>query len=400
MMGMSGKPAILGGKPTFKDIVPIVKPPIKAFIRSALTDFEEILESRMITNFEYVRKLETSITKFIGVNHCVATASCTSGLMLALQALDIKDGEALIPSFTFPATAHAVHWNRLKITLVDCDPKTFNMDIEDLRERITKKSKVVIPVHIFGNPYDTEPITEIAEDHALRVVYDAAHAFGAKHSGVYVGRFGDAEVFSGSPTKAFTTVEGGLVTTNNAAIAKKIEIGRNYGHRGDYNCEMPGLSARMSELHAALGLNLLPQVASDIKKRNEIAGQYEKGLGKLPGIKFQKITANSTSTYKDFGILVESEFGLSRDKLASSLGKENVMTRKYFYPPIHMQDCYPYLRPYGKTLPNTNTIANNILCLPMFSELEHEQVDKIVGAIIRIHEHAEEIKSAVRREAS
>jgi dTDP-4-amino-4,6-dideoxygalactose transaminase len=213
-----------------------------------------------------------------------------------------------------------------------------------------------------------------------------------------VGRFGDAEVFSGSPTKAFTTVEGGLVTTNNEEIAKKVEIGRNYGHHGDYNCEIFGLSARMSELHAALGLNLLPYTASGIERRNEIAKKYREGLGKLPGVRFQKITAGSLSAYKDFAILIdESQFGLHRDQLAVCLEKENIMTKKYFYPPIHMQDCYPELKASREDFPNTSLIAHTILCLPIFSRLTNEQVSRIIGAIIRIHNYADEIKYSMTR---
>jgi len=392
---MSEKPAVLGGKPVFDNVVPIVRPPLKAIIERTLLDYRKILESRMITNFEFVQKLEEAAANYIGVKYCVATASCTSALMLAIQALDIKDGEALIPSFTFPATAHAVRWNNLRIKLVDCDPETFNISAEDLREKATGKSSVIVPVHVFGNPCDTEAISEVAENNRLKVIYDAAHGFGAEHNGVPIGRFGDAEVFSGSPTKAFTTVEGGVVATNDPEIADKVRIGRNYGHRGDYNCLMPGLSARMSELHAALGLNLLPQVASDVEKRNSIARRYMKALSELPGIRFQKITAYSNSTYKDFGILIsEKKFGLNRDQLATALEKENIMTRKYFYPPLHMQKCYPELNEDDEAFPNTSYVAKNVLCLPMFSELNDEQVDAIVEAVSKIHQHAEAVQRA------
>lgn len=396
---MSEKPAVLGGKPAFKETVPIVKPPIKAIIERTLLDYRQILESGMLTNFDYVQRLEKAVANYIGVNYCVATANCTSALMLAIQALKVKDSEALIPSFTFPATAHVACWNNLKIKLVDCDIKTFNISIEDLQEKVTKKSKIIVPVHVFGNPCDTKAIDEIAEDNGLKAIYDAAHAFGSKQNGVPVGRFGDAEVFSGSPTKAFTTVEGGLVTTNNKEIARKVSIGRNYGHHGDYNCEIAGLSARMSELHAALGVNLLPFVASNVKKRNNIAERYKEGLSRLPGIDFQEITANSTSTYKDFAVLISKDkFGLSRDELVACLEKEHIMTRKYFYPPLHMQTCYPELKAEDKALPNTSYVAKNIVCLPIFSELTDEQIKGIINAITNIHGNAEEIKLALHRE--
>jgi len=395
---MSEKPAVLGGKPAFKETVPIVKPPIGAIFKKTLLDFRQILESRMITNFKYVQKLEKAVASYIGVDYCVATANCTSALMLAIHALNIRGSEALIPSFTFPATAHVAYWNNLKIKLVDCDIKTFNMSIQDLQEKITERSKIVVPVHVFGNICDTKAINEIAEDNGLKVIYDAAHAFGAEQNGIHVGAFGDAEVFSGSPTKVFTTVEGGLVTTNNEEIAEKVRIGRNYGHRGDYDCVMAGLSARMSELHAALGVNLLPFVPSNVEKRNRVAEKYREGLSRLPGISFQEVTAGSKSTYKDFAIIIDKdEFGLSRDELVVCLDKENIMTRKYFDPPIHKQTCYAELKVDDKALPNTSYIAKNIICLPMFSELTDEQVNGIVNAIADVHEYSEEIKRALHR---
>jgi dTDP-4-amino-4,6-dideoxygalactose transaminase len=397
-MGRSERPVILGGEPILKETVPIVKPPIKAHADTILKDYKQILGSGMVTNSEFVRKLEQSVAKYLKVKHCVAVANCTSGLILVIKALGIKDGEILLPSFTFPATAHAVKWNGLEIRLVDCDPETFTVDLSSLKERITRKSKVIVPVHVFGNPCDVKGITDVANDHNLRVIYDSAHAFGSTYKGNPIGQFGDAEVFSGSPTKAFTTVEGGLVTTNDSRIAAQVGIGRNYGHRGDYNCEMLGLSARMSELHAALGLNLLPYVASDIEKRNEIARQYEKHLGKLPGIGFQEIRSGCTSTYKDFGITVDkNKFGLNRDELALALDKERVVTRKYFYPPIHMQKCYPELQGSSGDLPNTNLISKKILCLPMFSSLQDKQVNGVIETIKRIHTWAEEVQVAARK---
>lgn len=390
---MKEKPAVLGGTAVFKNTVPIVKPPIKPHITSILADFDRILKSGMITNFEYVKKLEKTAANYVGTKHCVVTGNCTSALILVLEALKLKNAEILLPSFTFPATAHAAHRAGLRIGLVDCDPESFTVDVSDLRDKITEKTKAIMPVHAFGNPCAIKQIEEIARDHSLHVVYDAAQAFGAKYRGKSVGQFGDAEVFSGSPTKAFTTVEGGIVTTDSADIAREVEIGRNYGHAGDYNCEFPGLSARMSELHAAVGLNLMPHVDSDIQKRNRIAQKYRQKLGKLTGIGFQEITPSCLSTYKDFGILVDKDgFGLSRDELATALEKENIATRKYFYPPLHMQDCYPLLKAGDKAFPNTSSVARKVLCLPMFSELTDKHLDGIVQAISRIQDYASEVR--------
>jgi dTDP-4-amino-4,6-dideoxygalactose transaminase len=388
------KPAVLNGKPVFKQLLPIVRPPVKRHIKSILADYKQIFQSGMITNSEYVKRLENAVAEYIGVKRCIATGSCTAALMLTIQALDIPKGEVLIPSFTFPATAHAAHWTSLNIGLLDCDPETFTIDTGDLESKITSKTKLIMPVHVFGNPCNIYKITKIAESNSLKVIYDSAHGFGAKYKDKNIGQFGDAEVFSGSPTKAFTTVEGGIVTTNNPEIAQKIEIGRNYGQPGNYNCEKPGLSARMSELHAAVGLNLLPKVNSDIKRRNQIATRYKRRLGRLPGIEFQKIPPESYSTYKDFAILInEEEFQLNRDELADALAKENIMTRKYFNPPLHMQRCYPELNTKASDFPNTTEISSKVLCLPMFSELTNAQVDGVTQAIIKIHSNAKQVKT-------
>ncbi|MGD8506147.1 MAG: DegT/DnrJ/EryC1/StrS family aminotransferase [Candidatus Bathyarchaeota archaeon] len=398
---MSEKPAVLGGKPEFREILPIVRPPIKAVIEQTLLDYGQIFESGMLTNFRYVRELEERTASYTGAKYCVATANCTSALMLTLKAFDIHDGEVLVPSFTFPATAHAVRWNNLRVKLVDSDPYTFNVDAQSLQEKVTDDSKVIMPVHVFGNPCDIKAILEIADDHDLKVVFDAAHAFGAKYEDVNIGQFGDAEVFSGSPTKVFTTVEGGLVTTNLAEIADKVTIGRNYGHKGGYDCEIPGLSARMSELHAALGLNLLPRVNLGIDRRNHLAKKYKEGLSRLPGIKFQEITKNCRSSYKDFSLLVnKEEFGLTRDELVVCLERENIMTRTYFYPTLHMQTCYPELRTNDTAFPKASYIARNIICLPMFSDMIEEQVEGVIRAFVNIHEYAEEIKFVLLGEKS
>ncbi len=395
-MSETEKPAILGGKPAFKQILPMVKPPIKPHITAILADHRRILKSGMVTNHEYVKKLEEATAAYVGVRHCVAMANCTSALILALKALKLKTGEVLMPSFTFPATAHAAHWAGFKIRLVDCDPRKLTIDTNDLQRKITDRSKIVMPVHVFGNPCDIEEITAIAKEHDLKVIYDSAHGFGAKYRNRKIGQFGDAEVFSGSPTKAFTTIEGGIVTTDNAEITRRMQLGRTYGQSGSYNCEMQGLSARMSELHAAVGLHLLPHVDSDIRKRNDLAAKYKTKLSKLPGAKFQQINNNCLSTYKDFAVLIDpDEFGLSRNDLAVALEKERITTRKYFYPPIHMQQCYPELRAEENEFPGTTKVSNNVLCLPFFSELTNQEIEQVTDSIARIQRHAAEVQEAI-----
>ncbi|MHA1917914.1 MAG: DegT/DnrJ/EryC1/StrS family aminotransferase [Candidatus Ranarchaeia archaeon] len=389
---MDQLPAILGGKPSAKEKIPYTRPPLDNRVEKILPLLKEILDSKMITSSKYVKELERKVAEFIGVKHCITTNSCTSALYLALKA-KIKEGEVILPSFTFPATAHGVSLAGLKIKLVDCKRDTFNIDIEDLKEKISSKTKLILPVHVFGNPCDHDSLREIADDYHIPLFYDAAHGFGGSYNNQKIGSLGDCEVFSGSPTKAFTTVEGGLLLTNSDEIADYATIGKNYGHRGDYFCEFPGLSARMSELHAVVGLSIIDDVPDEVLKRNSIANYYLENLSDIPGITFQTITKNSVTTYKDFGFLVDpEEFGLGRDEACIALEEEGIAVKKYFYPPIHKQPTYPELHNLSENLPNTNYIANNILCIPVFTGMDETQMKQIVTAIHKVQKHSKEIK--------
>jgi dTDP-4-amino-4,6-dideoxygalactose transaminase len=395
---MSEKPAILGGKPVFEKMVPIIRPSIDRYVGDPfLKEITEILKSNMVSGVNnYVRKLEKAVSEYIGVKNALSLSSCTSGLMLSIQALGLRDKEVLVPSFTFSATAHSAYWNNCKIKFVDCDPETFNISIDDMQEKMTDKTAGILPVHLFGNPCDVKALREITEDRDLKIIYDSAHALGSVYDGKKVGQFGDVEIFSASPTKLISTMEGGILTTNNDELAKTIEVTRNYGNNPDYTCKIPGLSARMPEINAALGLYMLKDIDTFVKNRNEHARRYKQKLSGINGLKYQEISENSVSAYKDFAIVIdEDKFGLSRDTLCDALSKENVMTKKYFYPPIHMLEAY---RSFATgELPNTEYLARNIVCLPMHNFMDADLIDKICLAIKRIYENAEEAKSWLAR---
>lgn len=395
---MNEKPAILGGKPIFEKMVPIIKPSIDKYVDGPfLEEIKGILKSNMVSGVNiYVKKLENAVSEYIGVKNVVLLSSCTSGLLLSIQALGLRNKEVLVPSFTFSATAHAAYWNDCKIKFVDCDPETFNISIEDLQEKITDKTAGILPVHLFGNPCDVKALREITEDWDLKIVFDSAHALGSVHDGKKIGQFGDVEIFSASPTKLLTTMEGGILTTNNDELAKTIELTRNYGNYPDYTCKIPGLSARMPEINATLGLYMLRDIDTFVKNRNEYVKLYKQKLRGIHGLKYQKISENSVSAHKDFAIVIdENKFGLSRDALCDALSKENIMTKKYFYPPLHMLEAYRSFVT-GK-LPNTEYLSENIVCFPIHNFMDADLIDKICLAIKRIYESAEEVRSWLAR---
>jgi len=385
-------PAILGGRPAFSGEVPISQPTLPA-PGAVLPDMERVLVSRSLTNGDYVRRLEKAVERRLSVEHAIATSSCTSGLLLTLRALGLT-GEVILPSFTFFATAHAVIWNSLKPVFADCDASTFNIDPSSVESHITPRTSAIIAVHVFGNPCQAAALEEIAARHNLRLVFDAAHALGASHMGIPVGSFGDAEVFSLSPTKTVVAGEGGIVVTRDPELARALRAARDYGNSGDYDPVLVGLNARMGELNAVLGLATLEALDDNIAIRSELAREYAARLADVPGLTMQLIPDGNESSFKDFGILVDEEqFGLTRDQLYETLSAEGVTTRKYFSPPVHLQKAYAdYVPSDPFDLAATEYVSSRVLCLPMFAHMRRSTVRRICDAILSIHRYAPEIR--------
>jgi len=388
------KPAVLGGKPVFSKLIPISQPTLPSFEDLDKKKLEEIFKTGAITNGKYVEAFEEEIAKYLGVNYVVAVSSCTLGLMLCEQVLELK-GEVLVPSFTFCATVHSLMWNRLKPVFVDCDQETLNIDPERVLENITSNTSAILAVYIFGNPPDIEALEKIAKENNLRLIFDAAQALGSKYNGKFTGCFGDVEVSSLSPTKVLTAGEGGLITTNNPEIARKLRMGRNYGHPGDYNCEFPGFNARLSEFNAILGQRNLEMLEQNLERRNRLAELYKSELKEIPGISFQRIEKGARSAYNYFCIIIDPEkFGLTSEELKITLERENIMTKRYFYPPVHWQQAYSkFYDKYKSNLPATDYIAENILCLPLYSHISKKDIENICQAIREIYGYRNEVKA-------
>jgi dTDP-4-amino-4,6-dideoxygalactose transaminase len=351
--------------------------------------FESFYGTGMLTNGPLVRQLELEARDMLRTGEAVALASCTSGLMLALRCLGVR-GKVALPSFTFFATAHAVAWNGLEPVFVDIDPETWNIDPACLERACREEEGIAaaLAVHVFGNPCDVVALEELARERGIALVYDSAHALGARVGDSPVGGFGDAEVFSLSPTKLAVAGEGGIVATDNAGLAERLRAARDYGNSGDYDPEVVGLNARMSEFHAALGVESLRLLELNVRRRNLVAERYREGLAGVPGISFQGVADGCRSSYKDVTVLVsEEEFGLSRDGLAAFLAGEGIDTRRYYWPPVHRTRAYweRWGKRYDERLPVTGRVSRNALSLPVWSHMDLGLVDLVCEKVRSAH---------------
>ncbi|MFC1510860.1 DegT/DnrJ/EryC1/StrS family aminotransferase [Candidatus Margulisiibacteriota bacterium] len=392
---MKKKLVILGGEPAFEQKITITEPTLPAY-ETIEAQIRSILQTRMITNAKYVKQFEERLKEHLGVKNIIATSCCTSSLMLLFKSLALK-GEVILPSFTFSATGHAVLWNNLVPIFVDVDPQTYNLDPARVKEAITDKTCAILGVHLFGNPAPIEELQSIAQKHQLKLFFDAAHGFGASYKSRPVGSFGDAESFSLSPTKLLTAGEGGIVATNNDEIAYMIKIGRSYADPGNYDTQYEGLSSRMAEFSAILGNESLNMLEQNMTNRQAIAALYTSQLSDIPGMSFQKIEPGNCSSYKDFSILIDpKKFGLNRDQVCQVLEQENIVTKKYFYPPLHKQQAFAkYFALADKNLKNTNWLADNSLSLPLFSHLPGSIAQKVCDLIRMIHDCHHDIKKVL-----
>jgi dTDP-4-amino-4,6-dideoxygalactose transaminase len=344
----------------------------------------------MVTKGEFMVAFETAIAEHLGVKHAVAVSSCTSGLMLVYRALELS-GEVVVPSFTFMATVSALVWNGLRPVFTDVDPGTTNLDPAAVERAITSQTTAIVGVHNFGNPADIAALQMLADRRGLKLVFDAAHGFGARYQGNPVGSQGDAQVFSLSPTKLLITGEGGIVATNDDDLARKVRMGRDYGNDGNYDSAFPGLNARMPEFNALLGLRSLQNLEHAADSRNETAALFQEALGRIPGIGFQEVRPGDRNSYREFSITISPEaFGLRRDEIVPALSAENIDSRKYYEPPVHRQTAY---RSYfnGDPLPNTDWLAAHSLSLPMWTDMDPRVSLLICEAFQRIHTHARAI---------
>ncbi len=350
-------------------------------------DVERILKSGVLTNGPYVRELESRSAEYLDVRECVAVASCTAGLMLLLRAAGLT-GDVVIPSFTFAATAHAVAWNGLQPVFADVDPSTLTLSPEAVRRSMGVRTSAILATHIFGTPCEVEELEGLAARDGIKLFFDAAHAFGSLRRGVPVGRFGNGEVFSLSPTKVLVAGEGGIIATNDETLAERCRIGRDYGNPGDYDCRFVGLNARMSEVHAAIALNSLDGLEERIERRNTLVamvpgGAGSRGGGRLPRDR-RRATEARTRTSRSSS--KEDAFGLDADGLGEALAAVGIETRRYYSPPVHTMRAY---RRVGSNadVPVTDAMAAQTLTLPLWVEMTEAHIGRVSDAIGRIRRY-------------
>jgi dTDP-4-amino-4,6-dideoxygalactose transaminase len=387
-------PAILGGEAAFTERVHLLRPTLPAFERLEPT-LREVYASGLVTKGRVLAQYERALADHLGVRHAVGVSSCTAGLMLVFDRY--RGARIVLPSFTFMATAMAAVWAGLEPVFADIDPDTWCLSPAAAEAALTSDTALVAPVHVFGVPADTDAFDDLARRRGVAVVYDAAHGFGARRDGAPVGRQGLAQVFSTSPTKLLITGEGGVVATDDDALAERVVVGREYGNPGTYDALFPGLNARLPEASALLGLEGLGLLEAEAERRNELAGVYRELLGGLPGLAFQRVRPQDRPSLKDFSVRVRAaEFGLTRDELAAALDAEGVDTRAYYVPPVHRLTAFAAIGPaFEERLPETARLCDEVITLPAYGRLETGDVERIATCMIALHEQAPRVRRAL-----
>ena len=364
---------------------PIISPTLPD-LDELLDDMKAILGSGRVTIGEQVAGFESDVCSRLNVKHTIAVSSGTSGLMLLLRALELPKGsEVITPSFTFAATSHALLWNGLKPVFCDSEPDSFTMDAKAAEALINENTSAIYPVCIFGVPGDLNAYQKLADKHGLALLYDSAQGLGSTYNGVSLGNFGAGEVFSLSPTKVVTALEGGLITTNNTSLAERLRYMRDYGKAPDgEDMRWLGLSARMTEINALVARWSLARVDNWIANRKAIMQRYRDQLSDIPGISFQQIPDCCTSSRNYMVVILDPLVSqITRDELYLELKLRGIQTKRYFYPALHNQTLYSSLEPGCKDrLCNAERISSNSLALPMHSHMSIDTVDEICDQVL------------------
>lgn len=352
-----------------------------------LDEFNEMLRdiwaSKWITNNgQYHQTLETELCRYLKVPYISLFTNGTLPLITALQALRIS-GEVITTPFSFVATTHSIWWNGIKPVFVDIDPSNCGIDPDKIEAAITPKTTAIMPVHCYGKPCDTEKIQAIADKYGLKVIYDAAHAFGVEVNGESILNAGDMSTLSFHATKVYNTIEGGALVMHDEQTKKRIDYLKNFGFAGETEVVAPGINSKMDEVRAAFGLLNLKQVDACIEARHQVAIKYREALRNVPGIRFFDDMSGVRHNYSYFPIFVDAEkYGMTRDELYFKMKKQNILGRRYFYPLISTFSTYRGLdSAKPENLANATRIANEVICLPMHHELSRKELDLIISLI-------------------
>ncbi len=345
-------------------------------------EIKSIFETKWLTNMgEKHKELQKQLEDYLKVKHLTLFTNGHMALYTSIKALKLQ-GEVITTPFTFVSTTHAITQNGLTPVFCDIEPDTYTMDATKIESLITDKTCAIVPVHVYGNVCNVEEIEKIAKKHNLKVVYDAAHAFGVKYKNKGIGNFGDLAMFSFHATKVFNTIEGGGVAYNDDKLERELNLLKNFGITGPETTEEIGMNAKMNEFQAAMGICNLRHIETAIDKRKKVVEEYRKRLTNVKGIKLSKIQKDVESNYAYFPIVFEENFVKTRDDVMEELAKNNIFTRKYFYPLITDMECYNKQYDSSKT-PIAKYISNRVLTLPLFEGLSLEDVNRICDIILK-----------------
>lgn len=365
-----------------KDIITVTSPllpDLDEFTKS----LKQIWDSKWITNNgDFHKQLESALAEYLRVPYVSLFTNGTLPLLTALQALRIT-GEVITTPYSFVATTHSIWWNGCKPVFVDIDPSTGNIDPDKIEAAITPKTTAIMPVHVYGKPCDTARIQEIADAYGLKVIYDAAHAFGVEVNGKGLLNEGDLSTLSFHATKVFNTIEGGAMIMHDEKMKRRIDDLKNFGIHDEVTVVGPGINSKMDEIRSAYGLLNLKQVDKAIEARHKVAIKYRQELKNIEGITFFEDLPGVKHNYSYFPIFVDkAKFGMSRDDLYFKMRENNILGRRYFYPLISEFSTYKGLESAKpENLPNAHRMADTVLCLPMYHTLSEEDIARVINII-------------------
>ena len=379
--------AINGAEPAFPHPLHVGKPNIgsqERFMKLA----EEIFERGWLTNDgPEVQRLERKLAEFLGVKHCVAMCNGTTALEIVIRALDLT-GAVIVPSYTFIATAQAAHWQGLDVAFAEINPATHNIDPESVQKLVTPNTSGIIGVHLWGRPAPIRELQEVADEYGLKLIFDAAHAFGSTYHGSKVGKFGDAEVFSFHATKFFNSFEGGAVTTQNDSLASKMRLMRNFGFAGPDDVIHPGINGKMTEICAAMGLVNFESLDGfiEVNRRNYFA--YRDALDGKFGLKLLRFDEREINNYQYIVFSCDESAPFSRDQLLAMLTAENVLARKYFWPGCHRMSPFREIESHNiEAMPRTDGVSNRVIVMPTGASVTIADIGVLSMLIRQFHEH-------------
>ena len=393
--------AVFGASPAFGSPLHVGRPNIGDRVR-LLERINGVLDRAWLTNDgPCVKEFEQRVAALVGVRHCIAVCNATTALEIAIRALDLS-GEVIVPSFTFIATAHALQWQAIAPVFADVDPVTHNLDPRAVERAITPRTTGILGVHVWGRPCAVDALAALAQRRGLKLLFDAAHAFGCSSERRMLGGFGDAEVFSFHATKVLNSFEGGAIVTNNDDVAHKLRMMRNFGF-ADYDRVVHiGVNGKMTEVCAAMGLTSLESLDDFIARNHGHYQHYRRELDGLPGVSFVAYDEGERNNYHYVVLLIDdAQTRISRDRLIEVLHAENVLARRYFYPGCHRMEPYRSCFPTaGSVLPATERLVQQVLCLPSGSALGPDDV-RTVSSILRLAiEKGPQVSAALDRAAS